>query len=51
MKKIYTTPEIKLINVNPLEIICVSGRFGDGDTDVMHSKQQTGFFDDEDDDN
>ncbi|MCQ2094700.1 MAG: hypothetical protein MJY81_06885 [Bacteroidaceae bacterium] len=47
MKKQYTTPELKVVNVDTSAITCVS--FGDGTTDTMYGKQCDGFDDEEDD--
>lgn len=49
MKKQYTTPEVNVVKVKPSEIICTSLGFGDGDTPVMHAKQHSVIFDEEDD--
>ena len=48
MKKQYTTPELKVVKVNPSAFICVSASFGDGNTDIMHAKQDNMYFEEED---
>lgn len=47
MKKQYTTPESEIFAMIDEELICASARFGEGTTDVMHSKQRD-IFSDED---
>ena len=39
MKKQYTTPEVEITMVNSTEVICTSVVFGDGETDVMLSRE------------
>lgn len=39
---------MKIVNVNPTEIICQSPRFGLGSTDIMYSREREDFGDDED---
>lgn len=48
MKKQYTTPEMKVVNLNPTDIICTSVSFGGGSTNSMNSRDS--FFDENDDD-
>ena len=45
MKKQYTNPKMKVVNVRPSTIICVS--FGTDTTDIMYGKERNGFSDDE----
>ena len=48
MKKQYTNPKMKVVNVRPSSIICGSPlSFGNGTTDTMYGKQRNGFSDDE----
>ncbi len=49
MKKQYTTPELKVVNVKSFAMISASAGFGDGNTDTMHAKWRDGFDDEEDD--
>lgn len=44
MKKQYTTPNMKAINICPSEILCVS--FGTDTTDTMHSNKREDFSED-----
>ncbi|MDO4824073.1 MAG: hypothetical protein Q4A08_07900 [Bacteroidales bacterium] len=48
MKKQYTTPQLKVVNVNSSAIICASAGFGDGTTDTMHAKEYDDFSDEGD---
>lgn len=42
MKQYYINPKVKVVYVNPSKMTCVS--FGEGETDVMHTKQNYGFI-------
>lgn len=46
MKKQYISPKLKTLKINPSAMICLS--FGDGETDIMYSKQRDGGLDEED---
>ena len=48
MKKQYTNPKFKAVNVRPSSIICASQLgFGTEKTSVMYGKERNGFSDDE----
>ena len=48
MKKQYTNPKMKVVNVRPSSIICESPlSFGSGSTGTMYGKERNGFSDDE----
>ena len=38
MKKQYTTPEIKVVNIDAIDIICASVDFGMGSTNIMNAR-------------
>lgn len=44
MKKRYTVPMAKVINLNLSEIICTSASFGEGETNTMHANQREEIF-------